>query len=69
MEQYSVFQSCLDKEGRMSDKKARAGKPGASKDIDEQIASLMEQLQKEAVPERLLELALQLQKALNARTK
>ncbi|WP_172901133.1 hypothetical protein [Sinorhizobium sojae] len=37
--------------------------------IDEQITLLMEEIQREAVPERLLELAQRLQKALNARTK
>lgn len=50
----------------MNETKARAG---ADEDtaIDERIASLMNKIQEEAVPERLLELARQLQEALNAR--
>lgn len=52
----------------MSDNKA-PGEPVSNKTIDEQVALLMDEIQKEAVPERLLELARQLQKALSARAK
>ncbi|MBP1884392.1 hypothetical protein [Sinorhizobium mexicanum] len=52
----------------MDETKARAG-ADADKAIDEQIASLMSKIQKEAVPERLLDLARQLQAALNARNR
>ncbi|WEX90328.1 hypothetical protein PZN02_005701 [Sinorhizobium garamanticum] len=50
----------------MNETKARAG-GDADRAIDEQIASLMGKIQREAVPERLLELARKLQEALNAR--
>ncbi|WEX74236.1 hypothetical protein PYH37_001627 [Sinorhizobium numidicum] len=40
---------------------------GADKALDERIASLLREIQKEAVPRRLLELARELQGALNAR--
>ncbi|MDK1374380.1 MULTISPECIES: hypothetical protein [unclassified Sinorhizobium] len=52
----------------MNETKPRAG-ADADKVIDERIASLMGKIQKEAVPERLLELARQLQAALNARNR
>ncbi|HXV32046.1 MAG TPA: hypothetical protein VD840_17090 [Sinorhizobium sp.] len=52
----------------MSETKARAN-AGADKAIDERIASLMGKIQAETVPERLLELARQLQAALNAQKK
>ncbi|WP_331376650.1 hypothetical protein [Sinorhizobium chiapasense] len=52
----------------MNETKARGG-ADADKVIDERIASLMGKIQKEAVPERLLELARQLQAALNARNR
>jgi hypothetical protein len=50
----------------MSDNKAHANAQ-AERAIDERIAFLMGKIQKEPVPERLLELARQLQKALDAR--
>ncbi|HXV30028.1 MAG TPA: hypothetical protein VD840_06835 [Sinorhizobium sp.] len=52
----------------MSDTKAPA-EPGAARAIDERIASLMDEIQREPVPERLLELARELQKALRSQTK
>lgn len=58
----------MNEEARMSDNKA-PGEPVSNKTIDEQVALLMDEIQKEAVPERLLELARQLQKALSARAK
>ena len=39
----------------------------AEKAVDERIASLVQKMRKEAVPERLLELARELQKALDDR--
>ncbi|MBB4184493.1 hypothetical protein GGE07_001119 [Sinorhizobium terangae] len=56
----------MTKDKRMEETKARAG-PDVDKAVDEWIAALMDKIQKEAVPERLLELARQLQDALNAR--
>ncbi|MDK1385331.1 hypothetical protein ILFOPFJJ_03340 [Ensifer psoraleae] len=50
----------------MSETRAPEG-ANVDKAIDERIASLMAKIQKEAAPERLLELARQLQQALNAR--
>lgn len=52
----------------MSETKARAN-ADAERALDERIALLMGKIQKEAVPERLLELARQLQEALDARKK
>ncbi|MCA1404222.1 hypothetical protein I6F26_16170 [Ensifer sp. IC3342] len=50
----------------MDETKARV-RTDVDEAIDEQIASLMGKIQREAVPERLLELARKLQEALNAR--
>ncbi len=52
----------------MSETKAPAD-PVGDRAIDEQITLLIQEIQRETVPERLLELAQRLQKALNARTK
>lgn len=58
----------MDRELRMSETKAPAD-PVGDRAIDEQITLLIQEIQRETVPERLLELAQRLQKALNARTK
>ncbi|OAP49485.1 hypothetical protein ATB98_16500 [Sinorhizobium saheli] len=54
------------KDGRMSDTKAPAN-PDADETLDRQIALLMEEVRRETVPSRLLELARKLQKALDDR--
>jgi hypothetical protein len=54
------------KDGRMDDSRASAD-ADAEKAVDERIASLVQKMRKEAVPERLLELARELQKALDDR--
>lgn len=56
----------VTKDGRMNDSKVSADE-NAEKTVDERIASLVEKMRKEAVPERLLELARELQKALDER--
>lgn len=50
----------------MNDSKVSADE-NVEKTVDERIASLVEKMRKEAVPERLLELARELQKALDER--
>ncbi|WP_167354051.1 hypothetical protein [Sinorhizobium saheli] len=50
----------------MSDTKAPAN-PDADETLDRQIALLMEEVRRETVPSRLLELARKLQKALDDR--
>ncbi len=52
----------------MSETKARAD-ADADMAVEERIAFLLGRIEKEAVPQRLLELAQQLQEALNARNK
>lgn len=52
----------------MNDTKASAD-ADAEKAIDERIASLLEDIRKEAVPQRLLELARKLQRALDERNR
>lgn len=54
------------KDGRMDDSRASAD-ADAEKAVDERIASLVQKMRKEAVPERLLELARELQKAVDDR--
>ena len=54
------------KDGRMDDSRVSAD-ADAEKAVDERIASLVQKRRKEAVPERLLELARELQKALDER--
>ncbi|GCA50828.1 hypothetical protein KGO5_03276 [Sinorhizobium sp. KGO-5] len=54
------------KDGRMDDSRVSAD-ADAEKAVDERIASLVQKMRKEAVPERLLELARELQKALDER--
>jgi hypothetical protein len=58
----------VTKDGRMNDTKASAD-VDAEKAIDERIASLLEDIRKEAIPQRLLELARKLQKALDERNR
>ncbi|MCG5480222.1 hypothetical protein [Sinorhizobium alkalisoli] len=53
----------------MSETKVPAEPVGEDRAVDEQIALLMEEIQKETVPERLLQLAQRLQNALAARMK
>ncbi|MCA1494713.1 hypothetical protein I6F11_27975 [Ensifer sp. NBAIM29] len=53
----------------MSETKVPAEPVGEDTVVDEQIALLMEEIQKETVPERLLQLAQRLQEALAARIK
>jgi hypothetical protein len=52
----------------MSETKARAD-ADADSAVEERIAFLLGKIQQEVVPQRLLELAQQLQEALNARRK
>lgn len=52
----------------MSEAKASAG-ADADMAVEERIAILLGKIEKEPVPQRLLELAQQLQEALNARKK